>query len=174
LFRVLMLGGLFPIFSGVFFLRVLVCFSRPFCSCPTAHPLRFSAAVAGEMRSTAFTVTVNGRKWMWSSSGQLRVCPAHITARWTCHYRCRKGFWDRGVDIHPGGWASGNARTPDHPLHLGAPASSPSRGRRLLNYADALCSLAGSPPAADARDPASMLQAGSYHQSLNPKSGETL
>ncbi len=138
-----------------------------------------AALVPPEMRSTAFTVTVNGRHVdvahaaasyefvSFDAKGPVNVA---ITA-------AEKGFWDRGVDIQP--WRLGLRPTRQGQtirLRLASPAKlSISRPGDFLNYAHMLFVFYGSPPPRNPRDPKiHVWQPGVYHQSLNPKSGETI
>ncbi len=131
------------------------------------------------MRSTAFTVTVNGQPVdvahaaasyeyvSFDSTGSMDVA---VTA-------AEPGFWDRGVDIQP--WRLGL-----RPKRVGqtirfrleGPAKlSISRPGDFLNHAHMLFVFAGTPPPPSPRDPKiHAWQPGVYRQSLNPKSGDTL
>jgi len=139
------------------------------------HP----APVPAEMRSTAFTITVNGRHLdvahaaasyefvSFDITGPVEVA---ITA-------AEPGFWDHGVDIQP--WRLGlrpTRRGQTIRFRLASPAKlSISRPGDFLNHADLLFLFAGSPPPPLPRDPKiHAWQPGVYHQSLNPKSGETI
>jgi hypothetical protein len=87
------------------------------------------------------------------------------------------GFWDRGVDMEP--WRLGIRPTRDGQtirFKLAGPAKlSISRPRDFLNHAKMLFLFAGSPPAPAPRDTTvQFYPPGVYHQSLNPKSGQTL
>lgn len=137
--------------------------------------------VPQELRSNAFTVTVNGQPVgvahaaasydfvNFDITGPVEVA---ITAAET-------GFWDRGVDIEP--WRLGIRPKREGQtirFKLAGPAKlSISRPRDFLNHAKMLFVFAGSPPAPppDSRgDPRiHYFQPGVYRQSLNPKSGET-
>jgi hypothetical protein len=137
-----------------------------------------AAAVPQEMRSTAFTVTVNG----------VRVDVAHAVSlyEFVCFditgpvdvsiTAAEQGFWDRGVDIQP--WRLGIRPARQGQtirFRLAGPAKlSISRPGDFLNYGRMLFLFAGSPPPPMPRDPKiHIIQPGVYHQSLNPKSGET-
>ena len=139
-----------------------------------------AAAVPAEMRSSAFTVTVNGKPVdvahaaasyeyvSFDATGPVEIA---ITA-------AEPGFWDHGVDIQP--WRLGlrptahEARPSASGSH--APAKlSISRPGDFLNHAQMLFLFAGSPPPPMPREPTSTpSQPGVYHQSLNPKSGDTI
>ncbi|MGA2634597.1 MAG: PKD domain-containing protein [Terracidiphilus sp.] len=138
-----------------------------------------AAPVPAEMRSTAFAVTVNGRHVdvahaaasyefvSFDTKGPVNVA---ITA-------AEPGFWDRGVDIQP--WRLGlrpTRRGQTIRFRLASPAKlSISRPGDFLNYAHMLFVFAGSPPPPLPRDPKiHVWKPGVYHQSLNPKSGETI
>jgi hypothetical protein len=141
-----------------------------------------AAAVPAEMRSTAFTVTVNGRP----------VDVAHAAARYefvsfdsngpvdVAITAAEPGFWDRGVDIEP--WRMGLRAT--HPkgepqtirFRLPGPAKlSISRPGDFLNNARMLFLFAGSPPPPPPSGPnVTVVPAGVHRESLNPKSGDTI
>ena len=137
-----------------------------------------AAPVPPEMRSTAFTVTVNGEpvevahaaaSYEYVSFDVTGPTDVAITA-------AEPGFWDKGVDIQP--WRLGLRPTRQGQtirFRLGGPAKlSISRPRDFLNHAQMLFLFAGKPPRPLPRDPAiHAYQPGVYHQSLNPKSGET-
>jgi hypothetical protein len=134
------------------------------------------------MRSTAFTVTVNGRPVdvahaaalyefvSFDSNGPVDVA---ITA-------AEPGFWDRGVDIEP--WRLGLRAT--HPkgepqtirFRLPGPAKlAISRPGDFLNNARMLFLFAGSPPPPPPSGPnVTVVPAGVHRESLNPKSGDTI
>jgi len=135
--------------------------------------------VPEELRSTAFSVTVNGQhvdvahaaaSYDWVSFDITGPVDIAITA-------AKPGFWDQGVDIQP--WRLGL-----RPARLGqtirfrlsGPAKlTIARPGDFLNHAAMLFLFAGSPPPPMPRDPAiHAYLPGVYHQSLNPKSGETL
>ncbi len=138
-----------------------------------------SAPVPAEMKSTAFTVTVDGKPVdvahaaasyeyvSFDASGPVVV---EITAT-------EAGFWDRGVDIEP--WRLG-IRPQRHGqtirFNLAGPAKlSISRPRDFLNHAKMLFLFADTPVKPAPKDPSVRVVApGVYHESLNPKSGETI
>ena len=138
-----------------------------------------AAPVPAEMRSTAFSVTVNGQpvevahaasSYEFVSFDVTGPVDVAITA-------AEPGFWDRGVDIQP--WRLGLRPTRQGStirFRLAGPAKlSISRPGDFLNYGRMLFLFAGSPPPPLPRDPnIHAWQPGVYHQSLNPKSGETL
>jgi hypothetical protein len=147
----------------------------------TAHATaRMQAApVPAEMRSTAFTVTVSGTpvdvahaaaSYEYVSFDMTGPVTVEITA-------AEAGFWDKGVDIEP--WRLGlrpsrQGRTIR--FRLTEPAKlSISRPGDFLNHAKILFLFAGSPPPPMPRKRAiHAYMPGVYHESLNPKSGETL
>ena len=138
-----------------------------------------AAPVPAEMRSTAFTVTVNGQtvdvahaaaSYEFVSFDVTGPVDVAITA-------AQPGFWDRGVDIQP--WRLGLRPTRQGQtirFRLAGPAKlSISRPGNFLNYGKMLFLFAGAPPPPLPRDPTIHdWQPGVYHGSLNPKSGETL
>jgi len=139
-----------------------------------------AAPVPAEMRSTAFTVTVNGRP----------VDVAHAAASYEfVSFDCtgsvdvaitaaEAGFWDRGVDIQP--WRLGLRPTRQGQtirFKLATPAKlSISRPRDFLNHAAMLFLFAGAPPPTPPHAGRNVLviPAGVHRQSLNPKSGQTI
>ncbi len=137
-----------------------------------------AAPVPAEMRSTAFTVTVNGQ----------RVDVAHAAASYEfVSFDCtgpvdvaitaaEPGFWDRGVDIQP--WRLGlrpTRRGQTIRFRLASPAKlSISRPGDFLNHAKMLFLFAGTPPPLSPHGPdIYAFQEGVHHGSLNPRSGET-
>jgi hypothetical protein len=161
------LPGLRPLF--------VVLFALP----AAAQAARVQAApVPAEMRSTAFTVTVNGQpvdvahaaaSYEYVSFDVTGPVDVAITA-------AEPGFWDRGADIQP--WRLGlRPRREGQTIsfRLAGPAKlSISRPDDFLNYAHMLFLFAGTPPPPLPRDPKiHAWQPGVYRQSLNPKSGET-
>jgi hypothetical protein len=138
-----------------------------------------AAPVPSEMRSTAFRVRVNGQavdvahaaaSYEFVSFDATGPVTVSITAS-------EPGFWDRGVDIQP--WRLGLRPTRTGQtirFRLSGPAKlSISRPGDFLNHARMLFLFAGAPPPPLPRDPKiHAYQPGVYHESLNPKSGETL
>jgi len=137
-----------------------------------------SAPVPPEMRSTAFAVRVNGQPVevahaaasyeyvSFDANGPVNV---EITAE-------EAGFWDKGVDIQP--WRLGLHPVRDGQtirFRLNGPAKlSISRPGDFLQYAKMLFLFFGTPPPPMPRNPKiHVFKPGVYHQSLNPKSGET-
>ena len=139
-----------------------------------------AAPVPQEMRSQAFTVTVNGQtvdvahaaaNYDWVSFDITGPVDVAITA-------AEKGFWDRGVDIEP--WRLGL-----RPVRVGQtirfrlaqPAKlAISRPRDFLNNAAMLFLFAGSPPPPPPQAAANVriIPAGVHRESLNPKTGDTI
>jgi hypothetical protein len=134
--------------------------------------------VPGEMRSDAFTVTVNGQAVdVGHVAASYEYVSFDITGPVTVAITATEpGFWDRGVDIEP--WRLGIRPVRDGQtirFKLAGPQKlSISRPRDFLNHAKMLFLFAGAPPPAP-RDPGvQYFPAGVYRQSLNPKSGDTL
>jgi hypothetical protein len=142
-----------------------------------------AAPVPSEMRSTAFTVTVNGRQvdvahaaesYDFVSFDVTGPASNPVTVEITAS---EPGFWDRGVDIQP--WRLGLRPTRTGQtirFRLTGPAKlAISRPGDFLNHARMLFLFAGAPPPPLPRDPKiHSYQPGVYHGSLNPKSGETI
>ncbi len=138
-----------------------------------------AAPVPPEMRSAAFTVTINGKpvdvahaaaSYDYVSFDMTGSVNIEITAT-------DPHFWDRGVDIQP--WRLGLRPTRNHQtirFRLAAPAKlAISRPRDFLNHASMLFLFAGAPPPPPPHDPnVRVYSPGVYHQSLNPKSGDTI
>jgi hypothetical protein len=139
-----------------------------------------TAAVPGELKSTAFWVTVNGRSvdvahaaasYDWVSFDTTGPVNIAITAR-------EASFWDRGVDVQP--WRLGLRPVRDGQtirFRLTAPAKlSISRPGDFLNHAAMLFVFAGSPPPPPpaAGPKVTIIAAGIHRQSLNPKTGDTI
>jgi hypothetical protein len=138
-----------------------------------------AAPVPPEMRSTAFTVTVNGQtvevahaaaSYEFVSFDGKGPFDVAITA-------AEPGFWEKGVDIQP--WRLGLRPVRDGQtirFRLAGPAKlSISRPGDFLNYGKMLFLFAGAPPPPMPRKQAiHAYLPGVYHESLNPKSGETL
>ena len=138
-----------------------------------------AAPVPQEMRSTAFTVSVNGQpvdvahaaaSYEWVSFDADGPVTVAITA-------AEPGFWDRGVDIQP--WRLGIR--PERSgqtirFRLAGPAKlSVSQPGEFLNHAQMLFLFAGTPPSPPSAGPnVRVVPAGVHRESLNPKSGETI
>ena len=143
-----------------------------------------SAPVPPEMRSSLFTVTVNGHpidvaraasNYELASFDTTGPADIAITAS-------EPGFWDSGVDIEP--WRLGlrAARLPGKDqsqtirFKITAPAKlSISRPRDFLNQAKMLFLFAGTPPAPPppAGPNVHIVPAGVHRESINPQSGDT-
>ena len=117
-----------------------------------------SAPVPPEMRSTAFTVTVNGQAVdVAHAAASYEYVSFDITGPVTVEITAAEpGFWDKGVDIQP--WRLGL-----RPIRQGqtirfrlqGPAKlSISRPGDFLNYAKMLFLFAGTPPPPMPRKPA--------------------
>ncbi len=151
-----------------------------------ALPAAFHAArhvqpvpVPAEMRSTFFTVTVNGRpvdvahaasSYDYVSFDMTAPVEVAITAS-------EKGFWEHGVDLQP--WRLGLRATRNGDtirFRLTAPAKlSIARPDDFLNRARMLFLFAGAPPAPPPAGPhVRIISAGVHRDSLNPKSGDTI
>ena len=135
--------------------------------------------VPQEMRSEAFTVTVNGQNVdVAHAAASYDFVSFDITGPVSVAITAAEpGFWDRGVDVEP--WRLGIRPTRDGQtirFKLAGPQKlSISRPRDFLNHASMLFLFAGTPPPAPPRDPkVQYFPAGVYRQSLNPKSGDTL
>jgi len=140
-----------------------------------------SAPVPPEMRSNAFTITVNGKPIdvahaaasLEYASFDFKGGPVDVAIT-----ASEAGFWDRGVDVEP--WRLGIRPARDGQtirFRLAGPAKlSISRPRDFLNHAKMLFLFAGTPPPPAPRpDPnVKIYGPGVYRESLNPKSGETL
>jgi hypothetical protein len=144
-----------------------------------AAPRVQSPPVPAEMRATAFTVTVNGQTvGVAHAASMYEYVTFDVTGPVDVSITAaEKGFWDGGVDIQP--WRLGLRPTRQGQtirFKLAGPAKlSISRPGDFLNYGRMLFLFAGSPPPPAPRGPnVQAFQPGIYHQSLNPKSGETL
>jgi hypothetical protein len=139
-----------------------------------------AAPVPPELKSTAFTVTVNGQpvdvahaaaSYDWVSFDTIGPVDIAITA-------AERGFWDRGVDIQP--WRLGIRPTREGKtirFHLASPTKlSISRPGDFLNHASMLFVFAGTPPPPPppAGPKVTIIPAGIHRESLNPKSGDTI
>jgi hypothetical protein len=152
-------------------------FALPVAAHAAAHVQ--AAQVPPEMRANDFIVRVNGQavdvahaaaSYEYVSFDVTGSVMVEITA-------AEKGFWDKGVDIQP--WRLGLRPVREGQtirFRLSGPAKlSISRPGDFLNNAKMLFLFAGAPPPPLPRDPKiKAYQPGVYHQSLNPKSGETI
>jgi hypothetical protein len=129
------------------------------------------------MRSAAFTVSVDGKpvdvahaaaNYEYVSFDIAGPVSIEITAT-------EPHFWDKGVDIQP--WRLGLRAARDGQtirFRLEAPAKlAISRPRDFLNHATMLFVFAGK-PAAPPPHGARIYTPGVYHESLNPRSGDTI
>ena len=136
-------------------------------------------SVPPEMRSAAFTVTVNGKPIdVAHAAASYDFVNFDTTGPVTISITASEpGFWDRGVDVEP--WRLGIRPARDGQTITfripGPQKLSISRPRDFLNHAAMLFIFAGSPPApSPSPGPQVHIYApGVYHQSLNPKSGDT-
>jgi hypothetical protein len=136
--------------------------------------------VPPELRSTAFTVTVNDQHVdVAHAAANYDFVNFDITGPVTIAITATEpGFWDRGVDVEP--WRLGirpvrEGQTIRFKI-AGPQKLSISRPWDFLNRATMLFVFAGAPPAAVPRSANALFHffgPGVYHQSLNPKSGET-
>jgi hypothetical protein len=131
------------------------------------------------MRATDFSVRVNGQAIdVAHAAASYEYVSIDVTGPVTVEITAaEKGFWDKGVDIQP--WRLGLRPTREGQtirFRLSGPAKlSISRPGDFLNNAKMLFLFAGAPPPPLPRDPKiKAYQPGVYHQSLNPKSGETI
>ena len=173
-------------FSSRFCLKQLLC-SLVFALAPLGLVARPATPfepvpVPAEMRSTAFTITVNGKNvdvahaaasYEFASFDFTSNKPGRVEVSITA---AEPGFWAKGVDIQP--WRLGIRPVREGQtirFELDAPAKlSISRPGDFLNHATMLFLFAGSPIPPRPRDPTiHAFQPGIYRNSLNPKSGET-
>jgi hypothetical protein len=139
----------------------------------------YAAAVPDEMRSTAFTITVNGKPvGVAHAAASYEIANFDITGPAEIAVTAAEaGFWDRGVDIEP--WRLGLRATRDgQTIRFKIPGPvklAISRPGDFLNHAEMLFLFAGSPPAPPPTGPnVQTVPAGVHHESLNPKSGDTI
>jgi hypothetical protein len=142
---------------------------------------RLSAApVPAEMRSSAFTLTVNGRpvdvahaaaNYEFANFDVTGPAEIAITA-------AAPGFWDAGVDIEP--WRLGlRARREGQTIRFRIPGPvklAISRPGDFLNHASMFFLFADAPvaPPPPAGPNVQIVPAGVHRGSLNPKSGDTI
>ncbi len=139
-----------------------------------------AAPVPEELRSTAFSVSVNGKPVdVAHAAASYDFVSFDITGPVTVEITAvEPGFWDKGVDIQP--WRLGlRAIRQGQTIRfkLAGPAKlSIARPGDFLNHARMLFLFAGtpSPPPPHAGENVRIVPAGVFHESLNPKSGETL
>jgi hypothetical protein len=138
-----------------------------------------AAPVPEEMRSAAFTVSVNGKPVdVAHAAASYEFVSFDITGPATVEITAvEPGFWDKGVDIQP--WRLGIRPIRQGQtirFKLAGPAKlSISRPGDFLNHARMLFLFAGTPPPPPPSGPnVRIVPAGVHRESLNPKSGETL
>src|SRR5579863_1758961 len=170
--RVFLLPGIRTFFVLLFALNTAVCAAAQVQAAP----------VPEEMRDSFFAITVNNQ----------RVDVAHAASNYDFVSFDTTGpadisitaadphFWDGGVDIEP--WRLG--LRPTHPegepqtirFRIPGPAKlSITRPGDFLNHARMLFLFAGSPPSPPPTGPnVTIVPAGIQHESLNPKSGDTI
>ncbi|HWT66185.1 MAG TPA: hypothetical protein VN151_08720, partial [Terracidiphilus sp.] len=154
------------------FLTVLLLTSPAFAA-PRVQPV----PVPDELRSRAFTLTVNGQPVdVAHAAASLDFANFDITGPVDIAITAADpAFWDRGVDIQP--WRLGLRATRSGAtirFRLTAPAKlAISRPRDFLNHAAMLFLFAGTPPPPPPPG-AQVFAPGIHRQSLNPKSGDTL
>jgi hypothetical protein len=174
--RVCLLPGFRALFVSVLVLTGAACSTAQVGSGIQAAP------VPDEMRDSFFAVTVNNQ----------RVDVAHAASNYEFVSFDATGpmdisitaadphFWDGGVDIEP--WRLGlHASHPEgEPQTIRFRVTSPvklsiSRPGDFLNQARMLFLFADSPPAPPPSGPnVTIVPAGVHHESLNPKSGDTI
>lgn len=137
-----------------------------------------SVQVPAEMRSTAFTVKIDGHPIdVAHAAASYEFVSFDITGPVTVEITASDpAFWDKGVDIQP--W-----RLALRPFRQGATIrfkiSVPvklaiSRPGDFLNHAAMLFLFAGTPPPPPPKGPdVHVVPAGVHRESLNPKSGDT-
>lgn len=157
-----------------------VLFAVPVLAHAASHVRVLAAPVPPEMRSTAFSITVNGQpigvahaanSYEYASFDSTGPVTVEITA-------AEPGFWDRGVDVEP--WRLGIRPLRSNQtirFTLAGPAKlSISRPRDFLNHAAMLFLFAGTPPPPPPAPAPNvhLYGPGVYKQSLNPKAGDIL
>jgi hypothetical protein len=137
-----------------------------------------AAAVPAEMRSTAFTVKVDGHPVdVAHAAASYEFVSFDITGPVTVEITASQaGFWDKGIDIQP--WRLGLRPIRQGPtirFRLAGPAKlSISRPGDFLNHAAMLFMFAGTPPPPPPTGPnVHIVTEGVHRESLNPKSGDT-
>jgi len=159
--------------------RVLVAVLVAFGSVAHAASRVQSAPVPPELLSTTFTVTVNSKPVdVAHAAANYEYVSFDITGPVDIEITAAEAhFWDRGVDIQP--WRLGLRAARDGQtirFRLSSPAKlAIARPRDFLNHAKMLFVFAGTPPPPPPPDPkVRVYKPGVYHESLNPKSGDTL
>ena len=168
--------------SGSCFLRLLgVLLAAVFALSGVVYaaPRVYPVPVPPELRSTAFTVTVDDRPVdVAHAAASYDFVNFDVTGPVTVAITATQtGFWDKGVDIEP--WRLGIRPVRDGQTIrfkiTGPQKLSISRPGDFLNHAAMLFVFAGEPPApAPVATPSvRVFPPGVYHQSLNPQNGET-
>jgi hypothetical protein len=139
-----------------------------------------AAPVPAEMRSPAFTLTVNGKpvdvahaaaNYAFANFSVTGPAEIAITA-------AEPGFWNAGVDIEP--WRLGlRARREGQTIRFRIPGPvklAISRPEDFLNHASMFFLFADAPaaPPPAAGPKVQIVPAGVHRESLNPKSGDTI
>lgn len=134
--------------------------------------------VPAEMRSSAYTVIVNGQPVdVAHAAANYDFINFDITGPVTISITASEtGFWDKGVDIEP--WRLGIRPVRDGQtitFRISGPQKlSISRPRDFLNRASMLFVFAGTPPAPPPTGAqVHIYEAGVHRESLNPQSGDT-
>jgi hypothetical protein len=158
--------------------RTLLVVVLAFPASSYAAPRVQAAAVPPEMRSTAFTVKVDGHRVdVAHAAASYEFASFDITGPVTVEITAQDaGFWDKGVDIQP--WRLGLRPTRQGAtirLKIAEPAKlSISRPGDFLNHASMLFLFAGSPPLPPPKGPnVHVVPEGVHREGLNPKSGDT-
>ncbi len=135
--------------------------------------------VPSEMRSTAFTVKVDGKPVdVAHAAASYSFVSFDITGPVTVEITAAEpAFWDHGVDIQP--WRLGlrpSRKGQTISFKLAGPQKlSIARPGDFLNHATMLFLFAGAPPPPPPSGPnIHIYKPGIYRESLNPKSGDTL
>jgi len=168
-------GSCFLRARGVFLVVASLAFSSVVFAASRVQPV----PVPQELRSTAFTVTVNDQPVdVAHAAANYDFLNFDITGPVTVAITASEpGFWDKGVDVEP--WRLGIRPVRDGQtirFKIAGPQKlSISRPGDFLNRATMLFVFAGEPPAPPpaASPSVHLLPAGVYHQSINPQSGET-
>lgn len=156
-------------------LVLLAALSSFACAAPQVR----TAAVPEEMRSTAFTLKVNGRAVGVAHAAASYEFASFDLVRWPATVEVTAtdaSFWAKGVDVEP--WRLG-LRPERHGATIRFKLAGPaklalSRPGDFLNHAAMLFLFAGTPPPKPPKGAnVHIVAAGVHHESLNPKSGDT-
>jgi hypothetical protein len=159
---------------------LLACFfAFPNALFAAVHTQIQPVSVPPEMRSSAYTVTVNGVPIdVAHAAANYDFVNFDVTGPVTISITAAEtGFWDRGVDVEP--WRLGIRPVRDGQtitFKISGPQKlAISRPRDFLNRAAMLFVFAGSPPppAPAAAANVHLYPPGVYRESLNPQSGDT-